>query len=628
MALIRIRGLRHAYGPQVLLDDAALSLEAGERVCLIGRNGSGKSTLIRIIEGGIQADEGEIQRRQGLRIAALLQEVPDGISGTVFNVVAGGLGELGTLLREYHRLSQALSEGSNPAQLEALERVQHGIETQDGWSLQQRVEQVISRLQLPADEDFAALSGGLKRRVMLARALLSQPDLLLLDEPTNHLDIDAITWLEEFLRGYRGALLFITHDRAFLQSLATRIVELDRGHLRDWPGDYQTYLRRKQETLATEEREQALFDKRLAAEEVWIRQGIKARRTRNEGRVRALKEMREERSQRRQRLGSPRLRAQEAERSGKLVVEAEGVSYGYAGQPLISDFSTTILRADKVGIIGPNGCGKTTLIRLLLGELQPDSGSIRLGTRLDIAYFDQLRTQIDLGKSVQDNVSGSDRIVIDGQSRHIISYLQGFLFTPERARAPASKLSGGERNRLLLAKLFTHPANMLVMDEPTNDLDSETLELLEQLLLDYQGTLLLVSHDRAFLDNVVTSTLAFEGDGHFNDYVGGYADWLRQRHPPAAVPASAARNTAAKGNDKTTPAARKLGYREQRELEQLPVLIETLEQEQAALHERMADPASYHSDGAGIAAARERLETLEQELKDAYARWETLEGCT
>jgi len=625
MALVRLRGIQLFHGPQPLLDHADLTIERGERICLLGRNGAGKSTLMKIISGEVQADGGDREIQPGLRITRLTQEVPAGLEGDVFDVVAGGLGDLGTLMAEYHHISRRLAESTDPSLLKALEQVQHRLETSGGWEREQRVETVISRLSLDADTVFDHLSGGLKRRVLLARALVKEPDLLLLDEPTNHLDIPSIAWLEEFLLTWQGTLLFVTHDRSFLRRLATRIVELDRGRLTSWPGDYETYLRRKAETLAAEEKQNAEFDKKLAREEAWIRQGIKARRTRNEGRVRALKKLREERRERRERTGTARLRLQEADRSGKIVIEAENIGYQWDGRPIFKGLDITLLRGDKVGIIGPNGCGKTTLLKVLLGDLPPDSGTVRLGTRLEVAYFDQMRAQLDDDKTVLDNLAeGRERITIDGQSKHVLGYLQDFLFTPERARAPVSTLSGGERNRLLLAKLFTKPANVLVLDEPTNDLDMETLELLEELVIGYQGTLLLVSHDRAFLDNVVTSTLVFEGDGVVNEYVGGYEDWLRQRKPPGKAETKPAAKTE-KGKA-AAPRKRKLGYKEQRELEQLPGRIEALEEEQERLHGQMADPGFYRQDGGTIAATRTRLEEVERELAQAYERWEQLEG--
>ncbi len=628
MPLISLRNIQLSFGGPPLLDHLDLTLEPGDRACLLGRNGAGKSTLMQVIAGEIQPENGDRVLGQGVRIARLVQEVPERMEGRVFDLVADGLGAVGELVKDYHRLSVQLQAGSDEALLTRLARVQHELEAADGWSTEQRVETVISRLSLPGEAEFSQLSGGLKRRVLLARALVIEPDLLLLDEPTNHLDIDSIAWLEDFLLGYPGALLFVTHDRMFLQRLATRILELDRGRLRDWPGDYQNYLRRREEMLNAEAKEQARFDKRLAQEEVWIRQGIKARRTRNEGRVRALKSMREARRRRREQLGKANLQLHTGEQSGKLVAQAEDIAYSWDGHPIVRGFSTTIVRGDRIGVIGPNGVGKTTLLNLLLGRLRPEQGRVKLGTRLEIAYFDQMRSQLDEEKSVQDNVGeGSDQVEINGRKKHIIGYLQDFLFSPDRARTPVKALSGGERNRLLLARLFTRPANVLVLDEPTNDLDVETLELLEELLLDYSGTLLLVSHDRAFLNNVVTSCLVFEGEGRVAEYVGGYDDWLRQRAPKPAAPApKPAKPSQPKPAAAPKPRPAKLSYKDQRELEALPARIEALEGEQEALHSAMAEPAFYQQGKAEIAAAKQRMEALETELSEAYRRWEILEG--
>jgi ATP-binding cassette subfamily F protein uup len=533
------------------------------------------------------------------------------------------VGELAGLVQSYHRISSLPLEQHDSEWLERLEQAQHELEAADGWQLEQRVERVISRLSLDPEPTFATLSGGMKRRVMLAQALVMEPDLLLLDEPTNHLDIAAIDWLEEFLLRYGGSLLFVTHDRSFMRRIATRIIELDRGQLTDWPGDYDNFLRRKEERLHAESQERAEFDKKLAAEEVWIRQGIKARRTRNEGRVRALERMRQERSQRREQAGAAKMSINTAERSGKLVAEADGLSYAWEDRPIIKDLSCTILRGDRIGIIGPNGSGKTTLLNLLLGKLRPDSGSVRLGSKLEIAYFDQLRGSLDEERSVRDNLAGgSDKVDINGKQKHVIGYLQDFLFAPDRANQQVSALSGGERNRLLLAKLFTKPFNILVMDEPTNDLDVETLELLEELLLEYQGTLLLVSHDREFLNNVVTSTLVLEGEGLVAEYVGGYDDWLRQRKPPATTKPTAKKRV----DNKPVARPKKLSYKEQQELEQLPQKIESLDRELAQLQQKMADPAIYRQEGAEIAVLKSRLVELEEELEQCYTRWEVLDS--
>jgi ATP-binding cassette subfamily F protein uup len=621
MAILTFRDIVLTFGHPPLLEGVNFQIDRGERLCLVGRNGTGKSTLLKLVAGEILADGGEIVRAQGLRVAQLAQEVPLGTSGSIFHVVAEGLGKAGELIERYHQLAHDVAD--DHSLMDALEQCQHELETIDGWALTQRVETVLSKLNLDADTDIATLSGGMKRRVMLARALVAEPDLLLLDEPTNHLDIAAITWLEEFLLNWNGALLFITHDRAFLQRLATRIIELDRGKLVDFPGDYATYLARKEALLAAEERQNALFDKRLAQEEVWIRQGIKARRTRNEGRVRALKEMRNEHAARRSQTGSARMAIQTAERSGRIVVEAEDVDFEYGGRTVIRSLSTTIMRGDKVGIIGPNGAGKTTLLRQLLGELEPTRGNLKRGTNLEIAYFDQYRALLDEEKSVQDNVGeGRDTLTINGQPKHVLSYLQDFLFTPARARQPVKALSGGERNRLLLAKLFTRPSNVLVLDEPTNDLDSDTLDLLEELLADYSGTVLLVSHDRAFLNNVVTSTLVFEGDGVVNDYVGGYDDWLRQRAKSIEAKPVEAKREAAPVREKP----KKLSYKIQRELEELPKKIEQLETERGALQKRIGDPAFYQQGKAEIDAAQARMTALDEELARAYVRWEELEA--
>ncbi len=627
MSLIRLREIQLGFGGPPLLDGINLTIEKRERICLLGRNGAGKSTLMKVILGELTPDDGERVVSSGVRIAQLVQEVPRGTLGSVFDIVADGIGQLAAQIKTYHQLSSQLAESGDEQLLEPLSRAQHALEAADGWQLEQRVETVISRLSLTPDAEFSELSGGLKRRVLLAQALVSEPDLLLLDEPTNHLDIESIDWMEQFLLNYPGALLFVTHDRAFLRHLATRILELDRGRLTDWPGDYANFLRRKEELLNAEAQENARFDKKLAQEESWIRQGIKARRTRNEGRVRALKVMREEHQQRRSVTGQARMQLQEAERSGKLVAKVEGISYAWEDRPVIRDLSTSVLRGDRIGIIGPNGAGKTTLLNLLLGRLAPDSGQVKLGTNIQVAYFDQLRDQLDEERSVQDNVGGgSDRVEVGGSSRHIIGYLQDFLFTPERARTPVKALSGGERNRLLLAKLFTRPANVLVLDEPTNDLDVETLELLEELLLDYQGTLLLVSHDRDFLDHAVTSCLVFEGDCRVVEYVGGYSDWEQhQKQRPVAKQPSSPKKV------KPEPPAPKkkkgkLSYKDQRELDSLPQRIEELEAALDEIQQRLSDPALYQQGSETITELRQSMQSLEQELEQAYARWEALEA--
>ncbi len=625
MSLISLQNITLSFGGPPILQQVNLQIEPGERVCLIGRNGEGKSSLMKLIAGDLKPDSGNIIRLHGLRVARLSQDVPLDLNGSVFEVVAGGLGELQKLLTQYHSISVRLSSGGSKNLLTEMETVQHQLETKGGWQAQQRVETIISRLQLNVDSNFSELSGGMKRRVLLARALVSDPDLLLLDEPTNHLDINAITWLEEFLLNTNITLLFVTHDRMLLRKLATRIIDLDRGCLTSWPGNYDTYLRRKAETLAAEASQRTRFDKKLAQEEIWIRQGIKARRTRNEGRARDLIEMRKEYRARQEIVGRARMHIQEAAPSGKLVAELKRITFGYDNKIIIQNFSTTILRGDRVGIIGPNGSGKTTMLRLLLGDLKPQRGSVRLGTHLEAAYFDQYRVLLDENDTVINNVGeGNDMLTINGRQRHIIGYLQDFLFAPDRARSPVRILSGGERNRLLLAKLFTKPANILVIDEPTNDLDAETLELLEELLFDYKGTVLLVSHDRVFLDNVVTSTFVFEKEGKVQEYAGGYDDWLIQR------PAEIAKTKPApekKIKKKLKPAGpRKLTFKEARELESLPQKIEDMETQQQETYNSMSDPSFYQQDSALISQAKARIEDLEQSLAIAYERWEKLEA--
>ncbi len=624
MALLSLKDIKIAFGGPELIEGVSLQIERRERICLVGRNGAGKSTLMKIISGEITPDAGEVINEQGLRIASLDQEVPQDLSGTVFEIVAAGLGNMVDLLTEYHSVSHRLSDGDEGA-IDELERIQHQIESSGGWQIQQRVETVLTRLNLDPDAQVADLSGGFKRRVLLAKALVNEPDLLLLDEPTNHLDINSIGWLEEGLLEYSGSILFITHDRKFLQTLATRIIELDRGRLTDWDCDYSTYLTRRQAELDAEATHSALFDKKLSQEEAWIRQGIKARRTRNEGRVTALKEMRKERQARRTRTGSARMVMNEAEKSGKLVLETEGIGCIYEGRNYFRDFSTTIIRGDKIGIIGPNGSGKTTLLKMLLGLMEPHSGSVRRGTRIEVAYFDQHREQLNDEQSVMDNVAdGSGYVTVNGKTRHIIGYLEDFLFPPERARSPVKVLSGGERNRALLARLFTKPSNVLVMDEPTNDLDTDTLELLEEMLMEYEGTVLLISHDREFLNNIATSTIVFEGDGVLKEYVGGYDDWLRQRQPLAPAPAEKAAKQKKPRPRQDRP--RTLTFKENKELEALPALIETLEAEREELFGMLADPEFYQEDGGRVSDTKTRLEALEKEVTEAYTRWEFLES--
>ncbi|WP_363797547.1 ATP-binding cassette domain-containing protein [Lysobacter firmicutimachus] len=626
MPLINVQNVDYSVGGPLLLENVELAIEPGERIALIGRNGAGKSTLMKLLAGELQPDDGEVRRENGARVARLEQEVPAGATGSVFDVVADGLGELGAWLAEYHHLSHAEIYDAD-----AVAKVQAKIEDAQGWALDQRVTETLTRLGLDGEAAFTGLSGGMKRRVLLARALVSAPDLLLLDEPTNHLDIEAIDWLEQFLKSWQGALLFVTHDRRFLRALATRIVEIDRGQVTSWPGDWDNYLRRREERLNAEAQENARFDKLLAQEEVWIRQGIKARRTRDEGRVRRLKAMRNERAARRDAVGNVRMEFAQSEASGRKVIEAKDVNFGYGGQPMLSDFSTTVFRGDRIGLIGPNGSGKTTLLKILLGDLSPGTGEVREGSKLQIAYFDQYRATLREDWNAIENVAeGREYVEVGGKSKHVIGYLQDFLFTPERARAPITRLSGGERNRLLLAKLFAQPSNLLVMDEPTNDLDVETLELLEELLGDYPGTLLLVSHDRDFLDNVVTSTLVMEGEGRVGEYVGGYSDWLRQRAQPAA-PIAASAKPAVKVEAAAAAAApaaskRKLSYKDARELEQLPLRIEELETRLAQLTAQMNEAAFYQRDSAAINAHNASLAQTQAELDHAYARWAELEG--
>jgi ABC transport system ATP-binding/permease protein len=627
MSLITLNDVDFSVGGPLLLEKVSLTLDSGERVCIVGRNGAGKSTLMKLLAGELRPDDGELRLQAGTRVARLAQEVPAGTEGTVFDVVAEALGDLGHLLAEYHHLIHASELDSD-----RLAEVQEQIEAANAWALDDRVTRVLERLDLPAEAEFQAQSGGMKRRVLLAQALVLDPHVLLLDEPTNHLDIEAIAWLEDALRQFTGCVVFVTHDRSFLRALATRIIEIDRGQVTSWPGDYDNYLRRREERLHAESEANARFDKKLAQEEVWIRQGIKARRTRNEGRVRALKELRRQYAARRSQLGTVKMEAAQSGTSGKRVIEAKDISFGFAGKTIVRDFSTIIQRGDRVGIIGPNGSGKTTLIRLLLGQLQPQSGEVKVGTQLQVVFFDQHREELRDDWSALENVAGgSESIEINGVRKHALGYLQDFLFTPDRARAPISALSGGERNRLLLAKLLARPSNLLVMDEPTNDLDIETLDLLEELLEQYAGTLILVSHDRAFIDNVVTSTLVLEGEGRVSEYVGGYTDWLAQRRMPvtagarAGATATSASAAAAAVAAPATSAKRKLSYKEQRELDALPLRIEQLESEIAALTALSQQADFYRRGAAEIAAHNQLIASRQLELAEAYARWESLE---
>ncbi len=631
MKILSLKDVSLAYGHHPLLSEVDFQIEKGERVCLVGRNGTGKSTLFRVISGQAEPDEGEIWHKDTLRISYLEQEVPDDIEQTIYEVVAGGLGELGQILSSYHKVLHEV-DGHSDEHLRSMSDLQHRIEILDGWNIEQKIESVLSRLDLDSDKKLQDCSGGVRRRVLLAQALVSGPELLLLDEPTNHMDIAAIYWLEEFLKAYQGALIFITHDRTFLKNLATRIIELDRGVLTSFPGNYDKYLERKEAMYAIESRANARFDKKLSEEEVWIRKGIKARRTRNEGRVRQLEAMREARRQRIDFQGKASLNVDTGETAGKIVTDLQHVSFSFGEHCIIRDLSTRILRGDRVGIVGPNGSGKSTLLKLILGELKPDSGKVILGTKLDTAYFDQNRSQLDPGKSVRDNIcEGTDYITIKGRPRHVIGYLKSFLFPPERVDGPARILSGGERNRLLLAKLFTQPANMLVLDEPTNDLDVDTLELLEDLLTEYKGTILLVSHDRTFLDNVVTSTIVFEGDGQVGEYVGGYADWLRQRKQPVQEmqnthsPVKSVKNENTP-KDKPAKPKIKLSYKEQRELEELPGMIETMEAEQLELEQEVSKGEFYQQDKDIISSSLARLDRIRNDLEQAYLRWQELDN--
>lgn len=637
MALISLTNGYLSFSDAPLLDHAELHIEPNERVCLVGRNGAGKSTLLKIIAGDVLMDDGKIQYEKDLVVSRLEQDPPRNAQGNIFDYVAEGVGHLTDLLKEYHHISVQLEENYSDQILSQLEQVQSKLEHADGWRFENKINEVLLKLGLNPNTKLSALSGGWLRKAALARALVCDPDVLLLDEPTNHLDVEAIEWLENFLLDFQGSIVFISHDRSFIRKMATRIVDLDRGQLRSYPGNYDLYLTTKEENLRVEALQNELFDKRLAQEEVWIRQGIKARRTRNEGRVRALKAMREERRQRRDVMGTAKLQLDTSSRSGKIVFEMEDVSYEIAGKTLLKDFSTTILRGDKIALVGANGCGKTTFIKLLLGEIQPTSGKIRCGTKLDIAYFDQYRADLDPEKTVMDNVAdGKQDIEVNGVKRHVLGYLQDFLFPPKRAMTPVKALSGGERNRLLLAKLLLKPNNLLILDEPTNDLDVETLELLEEILSDYQGTLLIVSHDRQFIDNTATECYLFEGEGRLNKYVGGFFDAKQQQAnfwaSKAAEEQAKAKKTESRKeenavkNDRTSkPKSVKLSYKEQRELEQLPQLLEELETKITALQAEIADPAFFQQTHYITDAKLKALADTEAELETAFLRWEELE---
>ena len=625
MSLIRFENVSLDFGEQKILTSAELAIEPAERICLIGRNGAGKSTTLKLISGEVLPDHGEVIRKTGLIVSELAQSLPEAMDQRVFEVVRAGLAGIQALLDEYQRRANVELDRQGLFELELLHQQ---IDAHGGWNIEQRVETTVSELQLPADKKMSELSGGWRRRVALARALVQKPDLLLLDEPTNHLDIVTIRWLEDVVYSHAGSVLFITHDRAFLQKLATRIIEIDRGKLTSWPGDYANFLLRKEKALEDETRENALFDKKLEQEEIWIRQGIKARRTRNEGRARALVRMREERAKRIKKDGSARIHIEAADQSGRKVIRGRNVSYSFDGKPLIANFSTKIMRGDRIGILGNNGVGKTTLLRLLLGDLQPQTGTVKLGTNIEIGYFDQLRESLDPEKSVADNVGeGRTYIKMNGKDRHIVGYLTGFLFSPKRSQTPVKALSGGERNRVILAKLFTRPANLLVLDEPTNDLDMETLEVLEDKLTSFAGTLIVVSHDREFLDNVVTSVLVFEADGHVQEYVGGYSDWLRHGRALADIDAPVAAVDSGSNSKALRNAARskKLGFNEQREFDALPKTIEALEKQLIALQEQISEPRFYTQGHDIVQAVLDDLQATHEKIDQSMRRWTELE---
>jgi ATP-binding cassette subfamily F protein uup len=628
MALISLQEISLAFGGPLLFDKLSLQVEPRERIALLGRNGTGKTTLMKVMAGQIEIDDGEIIFQKGVKVTHLPQEVPNDIKGTVFDIVFSGLGDRAKVLSDYHHITHRMHTDHSDAIMAELDRVQSELDKTNGWDLNSEVENVLTQMHLDGEAEFETLSGGQKRRALLAKALILKPDILLLDEPTNHLDIDTINWLEGFLKDYPGTLFFVTHDRMFMSHLSTRILELDRGKLFSWECDYQTFLQRKQMALENEAVQRMEFAKKLAEEEVWIRKGVKARRTRNEGRVKALERMREEKSAQRQQIGKARIQSHEAEASGHLVIKASNLGFSYGEKPIIRDFSTQIMRGDKIGVIGANGSGKTTLLRILLGQLEPSKGKIRLGTNLEIAYYDQLRQQLDEERTVIENITkGGDTITINGKPRHVIGYLQDFLFTPERARTPVKVLSGGERNRIFLARLFTTPSNFLVMDEPTNDLDIETQELLEELLMEYSGTLILVSHDRSFLNNVVTSTIVLEGDGEVNEHAGGYDDWLAIKEARGKAPAVKTKTEKPIQLIEQPPVkTRKLSYKEQKELELLPAQIAALEDEQEKLYALLADIAFYQKGPKEVSQVQTRVEEVEEELLKVYQRWEYLEA--
>ncbi|WP_304634511.1 ATP-binding cassette ATPase Uup [Pseudoalteromonas sp.] len=631
MDLIRIAKAQLAYGTHPLLDYADAVIESGERVCIVGRNGAGKSTLLKVLDGQVTLDDGEINQLGGIRISRLEQDPPKGAQGTVFDYVAQGMPDIAQLLIDYHQVSNQMQTDCNDKLLNKLERLSNQLETVDGWRFDTRIQLVLSRLELAPEAKLESLSGGWLRKVALARALVSEPDLLLLDEPTNHLDMNSVIWLEQFLKEFKGGIVFISHDRAFIRAVATRILDLDRGKLVSYPGDYATYLEQKAHDLKVEEAQNALFDKRLAEEETWIRQGIKARRTRNEGRVRALKALRKERQQRVEQVGKTDFNIETSERSGKLVFEAKHIAHAFKDKVIAKDFSTLVMRGDRIGLVGPNGIGKTTLLKILFGDLQPDAGTVKQGVNLEFAYFDQYREKLDEEATVQDNVAeGKQEVMMGGRSRHVLGYLQDFLFPPARARTPVKALSGGEKNRLLLAKLFLKPSNILVLDEPTNDLDIETLELLEDIINQYQGTVLIVSHDREFIDNTCNSVWAFEGDGKISDIVGGYSDYEaytaylaeQQKQQQQQVKPE---KSAGVSNDKTQKKSNKLSYKLKLELEELPSKVEQLEKALDAQQLVVSDPDFFKQDAAITTEALNHLAQLESELEAAFERWEELE---